>query len=371
MVDTDERVQAAPGQVNDVSATLEDAAGNAVDETTETYVRKCDAVEDPAVRIDAVYVPWMGDWIADHVAFDEDFSAYSTDPGRHIDQMGYDGIAGMLFQYSDRQQRNAFERLSELETFSNIELHPYFNGIKWYERNARRRGTEFEDLLDDTLEYVRDNMLRLGNNARIDGRPMITFWDVDFVAWAGNERASRTKEAILDTWGDWGRFVEHLRDTLTVDTRPFLVADVHNNAIHGRYDDLNRHFDGVTNWVGQLQTNEVTSWDDSYESQRRSFEAIREFVAEHGMEFIPTVHPGFYNRHNPNLDDWNRLPRDPSRLGDVLASANEFRTVDRIYVATFNGIREGHRVCPSVFRGKDRGTAYLEEIREFQKGSET
>ncbi len=342
------------------------------------YERGYEPVEDPRVDVAAVYIPFLGSkWgkCVDHrpAAGQYDLTESADAVNRHVDQMQGFGVSTAMDNYNGvTAQDEQFHAFESVELAAEMPVEPYYvpgHALKWNaDRNPRA-------VLREDLAFVREEFLSREAVGTLDGRPVVTLWDVDYLAWGGNETASEVKRSVLDEWGDFASFVAFLRDELTVGgTEPFLVADIHDNAIGGFPDDfaaLNREFDGLTNWTGKLRAGETVPWAKAYAHVEESYAATRRFADEHGQEYLPSVFPGFDDSHNDCWGEDRHVPRDPSHLRDLLALADEYRTTDRVNLATFNGWPEGHQIEPGSFAGTDYGTAYLEVVKEYVQEPET
>jgi PGF-CTERM protein len=344
------------------------------------YEREYELVADQRVDVTAVYIPFLGSkWgeCVDHrpAAGQYDLTESADAVNRHVDQMQGFGVSTAMYNYNGvTAQDPQFHAFESADLAAELPVEPYYvpgHALKWNtDRNPR-------EVLREDLAFVREELLSRERVGRLDGRPVVTLWDVDYLAWGGNETAATVKRSVLDEWGDFASLVAFLRDELTVSgTEPFLVADVHDNAVGGFPGDfaaLNREFDGLTNWTGLLRPGETVPWREAYAHVEESYAATRAFADDHGQAYVPSVFPGFDDRHNDCWGHDRHVPRDPSHLRELLALADEYRTTDRVNLATFNGWPEGHQVEPGSFAGTDYGTAYLEVVKEYvqQTGTTT
>lgn len=336
------------------------------------YERKYEPVEDAKVDVGAVYIPFLGDMWGRCAKGQPAVGQYgmtdSTAVNRHVDQMQGFGISTVMFNFSVLDDAKYFERFVEAELTDDIPIDLFYNisnALKW------RGDKTVKEQLDAHAEYIREQFLRRENVSTHYGRPTVSFWDVDYLTWGGNEQSADVKRGILDEWGNYEDFMTYLRSQLTVDgTDPYLIGDFHDNAIGGYSEEateLNRQFDAATNWTGLTNPGETVPWEDAFEHMRRNYEAIRSFTEEHDMNFAPMVLSGYDDRGNECWGGGKHVPRAPEHLASLLELADEYRTTDWINLATFNGWPEGHQVEPGRFDGTDYGTAYLEAIEEFQK----
>lgn len=331
-----------------------------------------DQTSDERVDVAAVYIPFVGSWWDDCAtdAHQPALGRYEMAQGevvnRHVAWMREYGISTAMFNWSVMDDDEYFQNFIAAERSSEVELEMFYqigNALKW------RGDRTVKEQIDRHAEYIREEFFSRENLRSREGRPVVSCWDVDSLAWGGNEVMADVKEGILDQWGSFDAFVEYFRSKLTVDgTEPYLIGDFHDHAIGGypvEYAELNAQFDAAMNWTGKLRDGETVPWDEAYEYVKETYEATRRFTDEHGMDFVPTVFPGFDDRPNTCWESERHVPRDPDHLADLLELADEYRTVDRINLATFNGWPEGHHVEPGTFDGRDYGTAYLNVIEEF------
>ena len=128
-------------------------------------------------------------------------------------------------------------------------------------------------------------------------------------------------------------------------------------------------FDAVTNWVGKLEPGEKMPQEEHYPDKRSNFEGYKEFSEDHDIGFAPMIAPGFDDRTSTK-ECWGGnqyLPRSPEYFEELLELADDYRTIDRINIATWNDWPEGTAIEPGVFEGEDHGTEYLEVLRDFHQ----
>lgn len=364
-------IEGRPGKVNQIEATVTDGTGNQTNDSIESYVRNHDVFEVTPLDLSAVYIPFTGDKFHKCLIRTEPAVGQYGDPippevtTRHIDQMQGHGVTTVAFNFGEESQD--YERW---RTFTESSLSEKVNVEAYYVLSqALRRGHQ----IDEYLGFIRENMFSRDNYNTIDGRPVVQFWGVAYPAWAGNDEAKAAKEEIMDEYGGFVEFVEHIRSELTLEgTDPFLIGEFRNNGLNGgvneKYQDYFAQFDAGSTWTGILRPGETVAWDTSFESTRKNFEAIRAFTDEHDMEFVPTVYPGFNDTHNSCWGGDRHTPRSPDHLAQLLKLADQYRTLDKVNIASWNGWSEGHQIEPGMFQRSEYGTDYLNVVREFQKG---
>jgi hypothetical protein len=179
---------------------------------------------------------------------------------RHVDQMQGFGVTRMMFNYGGAMPdgvmptafANLVERLDDpLPSSQPLEV---MYVLRQAMTQNRRQDRSIVEQLEKNLSYIREEFLQRSNYGRYDSRPVVTFWNTNYIAWGGNPN----KDDLLDKFGTWESFVDYLRSMLTVDqTNPYLVADIQDSAKDGqnddeeydmpqKYADLVRHFDAVT-----------------------------------------------------------------------------------------------------------------------------
>ena len=120
--------------------------------------------------------------------------------------------------------------------------------------------------------------------------------------------------------------------------------------------------------MGKLEVDGKVSQQERYEELEEIFSGYEEFNNDYGTEFVPLVSPGFDDRWNDCGWGENRYaPRSTEHFRNLLDLAEEYKTIDRINVGTWNGWPEGHMIEPGVFRGEDYGKDYLEVLRDFHQ----
>lgn len=289
---------------------------------------------------------------------------------RHADQMQGHGVTSVVLGYNGKDSENwRPEAILDVPLMAELPVEPNYtvsNALDWL-----NEGGGVREQLEDDLGYIRETFLSRENARRYDGRPVVSMWGVNWLAWGGNPAASRAQDEVLDEWGDWAGFVDYLRESLTVDgTAPYLIANVGTGLSNApdQYGPLDREFDGWTTWTGKPRPGETTPWEDAYRRVEENFAALSRAAVDLGVDFAPTVFPGFDDRHNSCWGSDRHIPRGVDHFRQLLAGADEHRTVDRINVATWNDWTEGTQIEPGAFRGTDYGTAYLDAISAFQGG---
>lgn len=361
-------VAGRPGEVEEVQLAVEDEAGNRTVRSTDTYVRAYDVMEAVETDVSGVYLPFSGDKFGRCLTGATPAVGRYGDPiapdvtDRHIDQMQGHGVTTVAFNFgesaADYRRWRAFEEAS-LSRAVDVECYYVLSQALQRQRD-----------LEADLEFVRDNLFGHERYSRVGRRPVVQCWGVGFLAWGGNEASRRVQQRLLDAHGSYTAFVAHVRSALTVDgVDPFLVGEFRNQGLGGvdePYVELFSQFDAGSTWTGVLEPGETVPWEASLERTRENFEHLRRFTDEHDMAFIPTVYPGFDDRHNSCWGGGRHVPRSPAHLDQLLRLADEYRSMAKVNLATFNGWSEGHQVEPGSFRGEDYGTAYLESVASYQ-----
>lgn len=334
------------------------SAGSVRGAAEGTYERKYEPVEDLPVDLGVVYIPFMGDkW--DCTPAEPTVGQYS-DLGavnQHIDQMQGHGISTLMFNYGESTRD--FDRIRaflDAELSSEIPVE-----TMWVIKKIFTRDLD----IDKFIDFARESLLSLPNHRTMDGRPLVQLWASNYLPWH-DETATRIKEE----WGGFPEFAEYLRSGLTVDgTEPFLVSsitDVPDTGLSGDEAVWNRQFDAVTTWFPNPRSDGKSEWEWYVGRAEGDFRVLRDFAESHGMDFIPTVFPGRDERNNTCWGTNPYVPRDPSHLEQMLELANQYKTVDRINIATYNDWVEGHQIEPGTFNGQQYGTAYLDILKKFQ-----
>lgn len=137
-----------------------------------------------------------------------------------------------------------------------------------------------------------------------------------------------------------------------------------------RANDWFKSFDGVYTGANARSAEgfeQNANQEETYEWMRENWEGIREFTEANDMDFVPGVFPGYNDEGNKCWGGDRYTKRSPKFLRRQLHMAEEFATLDRVYLNSWNDWTEGHQIEPGSARGENYGTDYLEIIQEFQK----
>lgn len=366
------------GRVNAITGTVTDWNGNGASATSETYVRKFDPAVEQRVNVGAFYLyffddPEMWEECTDAVPAVGRYSMRDSEAvSWHVDLMQGHGVTRLVFQADHPDNASDFlERLDEpLPATMPIEIK-----FTWVAPVLDWRGDRsVGEMFDWITSYFRENFLERETYVHRNGRPVVTIWDANHPVAVDDE----VSDFVADELGGYEDFVRYLREQFSVDAEPYLVGMAMNlHTIGPNVPEEIRtamtHYDALTHWFGidavrherGLDPGEPTRWSDVKDYHETYYPVAREFVDNHDMEFIPTVFFGFDDRSNDCWGADRYLPRDPSHLQEMLELADEYRTSDRINVATFNDWPEAHAIEPGITRGEAHGTEYLELIEEF------
>lgn len=351
---------------------IEGAASN-----SKIDVKNCDELPENGIldavdmEIGAVYINFLGPhWENCATTAEPCLGHYSMDDeavvNQHIDWMRRSGISRLMFNFSVMEDRKYADAFFEASATENIPIEMFYNisnALKW------RGDRTITEQIERHGEYIRSEFLSLPNVSERAGRPTISFWDVDFLAWGGNEDSRDVKDAIDDEYGSYQALVEHIRTEFSLDgANPYLIGDFQDHAIGGfpqEYSDLNAQFDAAMTWTGKLKIGGSVPWEEARDHARENFAALERFANNNGLDLMPTVFPGFDDRHNSCFGSERYVERSPEHFRELLEIADEYRTIDRINLATFSGWPEGHQIEPGAFQGSEYGTKYLETLRSF------
>lgn len=346
-----------------------DATGTtATDASSPTETRSATPAGAQSLDVGVVYIPFAGDKLGDCTSVAHPEVGRYGDPipsetvERHVEQLSEAGVSSVMFNFGESEDDyRRYEAYDETEATRDLEIEPYY---------VVSQATRRERDVESDLEFVRDRFLARDNARRIDGRPIVTLWDLHYLGWAGDERSRAVKRRIEKEWGGLREFMRFVRETLTTDgTEPMLIGDVHDNVLDGgfseNYERLNDGLDGVTTWTGLLQADETVPWHEARDHAERNFAGLAEYAEENDLRFEPTAFPGFDDRHNECWGGDRHVSRDPSHLRDLLELAREHATHGRATVATFNDWAEGHQIEAGQLGEEEYGTAYLDVISEF------
>lgn len=313
------------------------------------------------VKISAVYIPFLADKWDECISHQPEFGEYSIDDSeiinKQIELMKQYGIDTVLFNFGEGPETfNRYRKFLNAENASEINLEVYWAINRVFQRDLD---------IDRYLDFISNEVYDHPNHNTIDGRPVVQFWASNYIPWH-----DETRTEIKEEYGGLEGFVSYLRDNLTLgDKDPYLVGCVNDVPEGGLPDNqavFNRQFDAVSTWFARFQDGE-TDWDWYLEQTEEDFKLMNQFAMENGMDFIPTVFPGFDDRNNSCWGKDRYLPRDPTRFREVMELANKYRTRDWLNLATFNGWPEGHQVEPGTFNDSEYDSRYLKVIEEFHQ----
>lgn len=286
------------------------------------------------------------------------------------------GISRLQFDFFEPEQTRPFLQTRSYTLLNEVPLEVMYvigNSMRW------RGDKSVGERLDDCLETIREDFFTQDNYAKRDGRPTVKFWDISWVTWEGEEASEDTRDYILNEFGGFEEFGNHLRSELTVDGNdPYLIGGFSNfgeiyyeeGSQSWMEEELNlvRSLDAVSNWIEPLPPEEssIEKDNDIVNSNYIGYEKLAE---EEDLDFIPLAYPGYDDRDNNCwVDEQRYLPRGNEYFEDRLRIADEHRTIDRIDTASFNDWGEGHQIEPGEHRGEEYGTEFLEVVREFAQG---
>lgn len=339
--------------------TARDTTNDEPDGATETR-------SDGALDAGIVYIPFIGDKFGRCTTGCHPSVGHYADPvpseivSKQANWISNAGISRVMFNFGE--EKKDYERL---RTFLSADIRELSVEPFYVISQAMSRDRDIER----DFAFLRENLLSTDQCGRIDGRPVVTFWNVDFLVWGKNEESAEALELVEEYGGPEG-FVAYLRKQLTVNGQePFLVGDFFDHAVGGfpaRYAELNRQFDGATNWINAFGE---SNWEGVRNHVEQNFEATRAFCDKHDMEYYPMVYPGFDDRHNSCWGEDRYIPRAPAHLRDLLTLGRAHGT-GRVNIATFNDWTEGHQIEPGTFRGTNYGQSYLDTMAQFTAHSE-
>lgn len=375
--------QIEPGRIVDVHVTARDTFGNTSSARAEQYIREFEPLEDQDLEIGAVYMPFFehsGQWRDCAVGRPAVGRYYIDDEealNRHGDLMQGHGISRLQFDFVNDGRWRPFLRTRENTLLEEVPLEVMYvigNSMRWRDHNTV--GEE----LDEALGVIRDEFFEQKNHAERDGRPTVKFWSISGVTWDGDETGRELINYVEKEHGGFTEFGEYLRDQLTVDgTEPYMIGGFrttgqviyeHGIDAHWMEDrvELAGAFDAVSNWTGDNPAGETVSQEDHIQFQEETFEGYEMIAEKHGIDFIPVALPGFDDRDNDCWGNDRYIPSDADHLQEQLKLADDYRTTDRIDIASFNDWGEGHQIEPGTYQGESYGTERLDVVKKFVQG---
>jgi hypothetical protein len=339
-------------------------------------------MDDPPLDVGAVYIPFIEEKWDD--CFEEE-SVASPAIGQYglttahdeitperairwqVDTMRAYGITTCMYNYNGTEKGNERARtILEHPAMAELAMEPFYiisHALKW------NQDRDFRTVLEEDCAFMREVFLDRDHVSTLDGRPIVGFWDVNWMIWAGDEVSKDVRDRLMAEFGDWGGLVDFLRSELTIDgTEPYLLGEVRRALSTNRdhFASLDSEFDGLTNWTALPGGVDWATQSEALDLLDRNLAAMAEFATDHDQDVAPMVSPGFDDRPNTCWGGDRYIPRSVSYFEHQLAIAEEHRTVDRLCIATWNDWTEGHQIEPGTFQGEDYGTDYVEAVRSVQ-----
>lgn len=371
---TEEDVKAIQSfKVNTVTGTARDQYDNETKKTVEQYIRKYDVFENPRLDISAVYLPFIGSKFGRCISNVKPVVGKYEDPpppsvvNKHIDQMQGYGIPILAFNFGEgKRDYRRWKSFAEADLSREIKIETHYVIIQ-----AMRRDRN----IDKDFEFIRNNILPRGNYETINGRPVLQFWGAGWISWEGKPKAKEVSREVKEKYGGYPDFMKHIRSELTINGKnPFIVGMFGNLGYYGipeQHHTWMKEFDALTNGTGLHKPNTTMEWERVYESAKKNYKGFLQFAEKNDLEFIPTAYPGFNTKHNDCWGEDARTPRSPYHLRKMLNLADNYRTLNRIRITSFNEWAEGHQIEPGSFLGNNYGTDYLHVVEEFQQGGKS
>lgn len=373
------------GAKHTVTGRAADWNGNIRQRASEAYVREYDVMEDPRLDIGVRYfqlgADMFGECLQDGIETAPAVDNYGgpiqpVTTTKHIDQMQGHGIGHVAYVVNGQHgEPKRIENFLASTLLDKIEVETGY-WPSW--DNSHRVSGSVSDRIEADMTLIKESFLQRENAATVNGRPVMV-WGRAMSSVFGSI------DAITEYYSDIESFVAAVRSLLTVDgTEPYLVAETGSGGywgLSGKYARLARQFDGILNGKAEAlrayqgQVSEEYSldegqipWDVVVDFMKQVHRGHRTFADEHDLGYYPVAFPGFDSRANTCWGHGPRyIPRSPSGFTSMLKLAEQFGTLDRILVATWNDWTEGTPIEPGTFRGTDHGKEYLERIREFQQ----
>lgn len=202
------------------------------------------------------------------------------------------------------------------------------------------------------MEYLADTYLLNPDYYRLNGRPVIVFY-------------------LVREWRHYGPYVQRFRQMMAAEgIDPYLVADVvwwsdPENAAWN-WTTLSNGFDAITGY-SLYDPAQPTSTDAFLSGASQVFERYRDLADAHGLDFTPSVMPGFDDRNlrGTNRPYIGRTNEELYRRFWEIATRFASGLHPLLFVTSFNEWHEGTEIEPS----SQYGTKYLSLTAELVQQS--
>jgi hypothetical protein len=338
------------------------------------YIREFESiVGDAKFDVSASYMPWdfgpdTQNWKKELPLMGAYNSVWDIVKRKHIDWANGHGVNAFLV---DIGEWNIPDQSQRRKVLSGLLQAGMKTGILWgpWETNyLRGTSTQAPDWSVDLTEpRNHDAFLSIGRSLiasgffshpsyyRVRGRPVIFLYDA----------------VALVNEGD---AFEQLRETLRTSqgTEPFLIGDLalrlpespSESDWYLKWKHLSS-YDAITSWAGFIkwpikEAEYVNNYELHYE---RSLSDWRDFARKHGLNFVPTVIPGFDNTYSRGPKDSLTYPRSLEKFGERLAIASKYVDESKLLrIDTWNDFGEWTYIEPSDKTGFDYLLALKNEV---------
>ncbi len=264
---------------------------------------------------------------------------------------GYDGDPDIV--YFDLNLQRLLEHRALFETSRSVAL--LYESADRFRREpdgtmSFDRPENVERLLSD-FEYLAENYFEHPRFLRLDGRPVVYLYET--LAFRG------------DVAGAFQILRRHLRVRQGLDL--FLISSDAHPLADPSDPTLARQaglFDGISQWAAGYMTS--GRYKRPYEEYLQiGYERWARFAGRNGLEFAPSVIPGFDQRRVRWGDPASApLERGPERFRERLEIIRPWLSKHRLLrIDTWNDFFENTQIEPT----QSEGFAYLEEVRRFAR----
>lgn len=362
-IDISGTVQASPGDINSVEATIFDQDGNQATKRDSSYTRLHAELTEETWNIGCTYTLGGGNWQckAGEPAVGR-YDQATQQATRHLDQLAGHGTSRLLIEFQSDQRDRPEQQLVDSSLADDFRIQYQFDLVESLQ----------DGRLKTDLDQLQQRIKSIGPSHRAteDGHPIVTLQSI--YAFGGeDDQAKRLEETVTAEFGGFDTLMDEIKTRLEIDgKRPYLVAQT------GMLLNIPRGSAAFLSWLTSFDAITHALWlhetGPEYQAAMQEIQTIYRshwlWARDHDMEFIPVVVPGYDNRAN---DCWEteqtHIEREPEAFGNALAIAAEYATVKRLSVVSFNNWYDGTQIEPGTTDDTAYGTEYLKQVGKLQR----